>query len=93
MPNKVRASHILVKEKSKATQLKEQITDQKSFAKLAQKHSLCPSGRNGGDLNWFGRGQMVNEFEVAAFENDVGTIVGPVKTQFGYHLIIVTGHE
>ena len=56
---------------------------------VAKESSSCPSGANGGDLGEFGRGQMVKEFEDAAFAAEVGHIVGPVKTQFGYHLIKV----
>ena len=83
----VRASHILVETEQQAQALKEQITAGADFADLAQKHSRCPSGRQGGDLGMFGRRQMVPEFEHAAFENSVGTLVGPVRTQFGFHLI------
>jgi parvulin-like peptidyl-prolyl isomerase len=60
------------------------------FAALAKEHSACPSGANGGDLGLFGHGQMVPEFDKAAFDLDVGAISGPVKTQFGYHLIMTT---
>ena len=60
-----------------------------SFEDAAKKHSTCPSGQKGGDLGEFGRGQMVKEFEDATFSAEIGKIVGPVKTQFGYHLIKV----
>lgn len=56
---------------------------------LATQFSECPSKKNGGDLGWFGRGQMVREFELAAFNGDKGTVVGPVKTEFGWHVIKV----
>ncbi len=56
---------------------------------MARKYSLCPSGKNGGDLGGFGKGEMAQEFEKAASECEKGKILGPVKTQFGYHLIKV----
>ena len=60
------------------------------FQVYARMYSECPSGRNGGFLGCFGRKQMVKEFEEAAFNGEIGTVTGPVKTQFGYHLIWVT---
>ena len=67
-----------------------QIQNGADFAALAKQHSSCPSGKNGGDLGFFGRGRMVPEFEQAAFGMQVGQVSNPVKTQFGYHLIKVT---
>ena len=61
----------------------------KAFEDVAKESSTCPSGANGGDLGEFGKGQMVKEFEDAAFAAEIGHVVGPVKTQFGYHLIKV----
>ncbi|HVO33682.1 MAG TPA: peptidylprolyl isomerase [Elusimicrobiota bacterium] len=87
----VRASHILVKDESMARQLKTEIEGGASFEDVARQHSACPSKRNGGDLGWFGRGQMVKSFEDAAFGLASGKISEPVKTQFGFHLIKVTG--
>ncbi|MDU9376408.1 Foldase protein PrsA 1 [Methanocorpusculaceae archaeon Sp1] len=87
---RVKASHILVKTESEAKQLMKQISDGDDFAKLAKLHSQCPSGKSGGDLGYFGKGQMVKPFEDAAFKAKAGEVVGPVKTQFGWHLIKVT---
>ena len=106
MTDQVRASHILLmyagSERSTATRSKdealEQIQDLKTqvdggadFAALAQSHSDCPSGQQGGDLGEFGRGMMVPEFETAAFGMDVGATSDVVETAFGYHLIQRTG--
>lgn len=88
--SQVRASHILVETLAQAVDLQEKIRAGENFGTLAQQHSRCPSGRNGGDLGPFGRGQMVKPFEDAAFDNPVGTLVGPVQTQFGYHLVLRT---
>jgi peptidyl-prolyl cis-trans isomerase C len=87
----VRASHILVGTEQEANNLLSQINSGKSFEELAQKHSQCPSGRKGGDLGFFTKGQMVPEFESAAFSMQPGQVSRPIKTQFGYHLIKVTG--
>ena len=86
----VHAKHILVDNEEKCTELLNAITSgEKVFEDVAKESSTCPSGANGGDLGEFGRGQMVKEFEDAAFAAEVGHVVGPVKTQFGYHLIKV----
>ena len=90
MVNEVRASHILVSSEEEARTLLNQINSGASFAKLAQKHSQCPSGKKGGDLGFFGRGRMVPEFDKEVFSNPKGKVVGPVKSQFGYHLLVVT---
>ena len=89
MTSKVSAAHILVKEESRARELLTMVKAGEDFAKLARTHSECPSGKNGGNLGWFSRGQMVKEFEDAAFAGQKGETVGPVKTQFGWHLIKV----
>ena len=88
-PINVCASHILVPEKIDAEKLKLEIKNYQDFQQLAAIYSQCPSGKKGGYLGCFGRGQMVKEFEKAAFNANVGEVVGPVKTQFGYHLIWV----
>ncbi|MEC8916562.1 MAG: peptidylprolyl isomerase, partial [Pseudomonadota bacterium] len=60
------------------------------FAEVARQHSTCPSGRQGGELGTFGRGQMVKEFDEVVFNGALNEVHGPVKTQFGYHLLEVT---
>ncbi|REL26192.1 peptidylprolyl isomerase [Thalassotalea euphylliae] len=81
------ARHILVKDKALAEKLKQQLDKGADFAKLAKKHSTCPSGKRGGDLGEFRRGQMVKAFDDVVFKKDVLKIHGPVKTRFGFHLI------
>ena len=85
----VSAKHILVKEEEECLKILDEIKTGKAFEEAAQAHSTCPSGSKGGDLGEFGKGQMVKEFEDAAFSAEIGDVVGPVKTQFGYHLIKV----
>lgn len=86
----VSAKHILMDTEEKCNEVLETITKgEKTFEDAAKECSTCPSGQQGGDLGEFGRGQMVPEFEEAAFNAEIGQIVGPVKTQFGCHLIKV----
>ena len=85
----VSAKHILVADEDKCKEILAEIEGGKPFELAAQGYSTCPSGQRGGDLGEFGKGQMVPEFEQAAFEAEVGQVVGPVKTQFGFHLIKV----
>lgn len=87
MVNKVRASHILVKDEDEARAVAYDVKNGKDFAETAKEKSLCSSKKKGGDLGWFGRNQMVKEFEQACFNGNKGDIIGPVKTQFGYHII------
>ena len=87
MSEKIRASHILVENKYEVDDLLKKLKDGKSFADLAKSFSKCPSRMRGGDLGPFGRGQMVQSFEDAAFALNVGEVSEPVLTQFGYHLI------
>lgn len=84
------ARHILVDSEEQCDDLKTQIADGANFEDVAREHSQCPSGARGGALGSFGRGQMVREFEEVVFSADIGVVQGPVKTQFGYHLIEVT---
>ncbi len=87
---KARARHILVKTEAECLTLKKQIEGGEDFAALAKKHSSCPSSQRGGDLGEFGPGQMVPEFDKVVFSGEVGKVHGPVKTQFGYHLVEIT---
>lgn len=88
----VRASHILVNTRKEAVQIKKELDKGGDFAYYASQYSQCPSGQNGGDLGWFSRGQMVKPFEDEAFDYlKVGEISNPVGTQFGWHIIKVTG--
>lgn len=84
------ARHILVETEEACEELKNQIETGEDFAALAGEHSKCPSGKQGGDLGEFGPGQMVPEFDQVVFSGEVGTVHGPIKTQFGYHLVEVT---
>ncbi len=86
----VRASHILVKTRAEAIQIKKDIDNGGDFAYYARTNSLCPSGQKGGDLGYFSRGQMVQPFEDEAFELSVGEVSEPVATEFGWHIIKVT---
>lgn len=86
----VSAKHILTDSEEKCqTILKNIEAGEKTFEDAAREFSTCPSGAKGGNLGEFGKGQMVKEFEDAAFDAEIGKVVGPVKTQFGYHLIKV----
>jgi peptidyl-prolyl cis-trans isomerase C len=87
---KAKARHILVSTEEACTQLKQQITDGGDFAALAKEHSTCPSGQQGGDLGEFSPGQMVREFDEVVFSANLNEVQGPVKTQFGFHLLEVT---
>ncbi|MGM0462484.1 MAG: foldase protein PrsA [Fibrobacterota bacterium] len=93
-----RAQHILIKDdkdtpEETAAKLHAQIQEGSSFDELAKEHSDCPSGQKGGDLDWFGKGQMVPAFESALLTLDVGEVSEPVKTDFGYHIIKKTDHR
>lgn len=84
------ARHILVATEEEALNLKKQIEEGEAFAQVAKDHSQCPSGSSGGELGQFGPGMMVPEFDKVCFSADVGSLEGPIKTQFGYHLVEVT---
>ncbi|WP_442593547.1 peptidylprolyl isomerase [Parapusillimonas sp. JC17] len=87
------ARHILVDTEAKCQELKTAIESGADFAQVAKENSSCPSSRDGGNLGTFGRGQMVKEFDEVVFSAPVGVVQGPVKTQFGYHLVEVTNRE
>jgi len=87
---KASARHILVESEKQCMDLKAKIEGGADFASVAKEHSKCPSGKQGGALGSFGRGQMVREFDEVVFTGEIGKVLGPVKTQFGYHLIEVT---
>lgn len=87
------ARHILVKTEAECLQLKDRINAGEDFADVARKHSQCPSKAQGGDLGQFRPGMMVKEFDQVVFSADVNTLQGPVKTQFGYHLLEVTSRS
>ena len=90
----VKAKHILVEEEAKANELMAAIeAGEIQFEEAAKANSMCPSNAQGGDLGEFGKGQMVPAFEEAAFAAEVGKVVGPVKTDFGYHIILVDEHS
>ncbi|MFK7961166.1 MAG: peptidylprolyl isomerase [Phycisphaerales bacterium] len=84
------ARHILTQTEADCADLKSKIEGGADFADLAKEHSQCPSGKGGGDLGQFSPGQMVREFDEVVFSEAVGVVHGPVKTQFGYHLIEIT---
>lgn len=105
VPERVKASHILVKvdpgaseeevaaAKAKIDALRERALAGEDFAALARENSDCPSSARGGDLGEFGHGQMVKEFDEAAFSQEIGKVGEVVKTQFGYHVILVTDKQ
>ena len=90
---KATARHILVDSLEQCEKLKSDIIAGTDFAHAAMEHSSCPSGLQGGDLGEFGPGQMVPEFDQVVFSADLNEVQGPVKTQFGYHLLEVTSRD
>jgi peptidyl-prolyl cis-trans isomerase C len=84
------ARHILVETEAQCLNLKNELDNGAAFSFLAAQHSKCPSGKRGGDLGTFSPGQMVKEFDQVVFNEEVGVVHGPVKTQFGYHLLEIT---
>lgn len=87
------ARHILVRTERECEDLIQRIAEGADFAALAATHSQCPSGTRGGELGTFGRGQMVPEFDSVVFSAPLNEVQGPIKTQFGYHLLEVTSRE
>ena len=90
---KASARHLLVKTEEECLNIKTEIEGGLEFAEAAKKYSSCPSKAQGGDLGEFGPGQMVPEFDKVVFSADIGSIEGPVQTQFGYHLLEVTARS
>ena len=87
---KASARHILVSTEELCAELKTRIAAGENFADLAEEYSACPSGKTGGNLGEFGPGQMVKEFDAVVFSAPLHEVQGPVKTQFGFHLLEVT---
>ena len=87
---KATARHILVETEEQCLSLKNQIQEGAEFSSVAKEFSSCPSGNQGGELGEFGPGMMVPEFDKVVFSAEVHKVQGPVKTQFGYHLLEVT---
>ncbi|WP_163937484.1 peptidylprolyl isomerase [Paraferrimonas sp. SM1919] len=84
------AKHLLVDTEAQCNEIKQQILDGASFEEMAKQHSNCPSAAQGGDLGSFGPGMMVPAFDKVVFSAPINEVQGPVQTQFGYHLLIVT---
>ncbi len=93
MVKSVNASHILVSNARDAEGIMIRLSKGEDFAALAKRFSKCPSASKGGNLGWFGKGEMVPEFEKACFEGQKGAVVGPVKTEFGYHIIMINDQK
>ncbi|HWR12052.1 MAG TPA: peptidylprolyl isomerase [Rectinemataceae bacterium] len=89
----MKASHILIKDRALAQELLKRIKQGANFESLAREYSTCPSKSSGGDLGWFGPGKMVPPFESACKGLGVGSISDVVQTQFGYHIIKLTGRR
>lgn len=87
------ARHILVKSEEVCNDLKTKIEAGADFGDMAKQHSDCPSGKDGGSLGEFSPGQMVPEFDEVVFKEDIGKVHGPIKTQFGFHLIEITSRS
>lgn len=86
------ARHILVNTEKLAKKIKKEITNKEiSFEKAAKKFSKCPSEKKGGELGMFKKGDMVKEFDEVVFTKDLNKVHGPIKTEFGFHLIEITG--
>ena len=89
MVKSVNADHILVSNARDAQGIMIRLSKGEDFAELAKRFSKCPSGKKGGSLGWFGKGDMVREFDEACFNGNKGDVIGPVKTEFGYHVILI----
>ena len=87
------ARHLLVDSEELCNELKTKIQSGEDFAEVAKEYSSCPSKNSGGDLGAFGQGQMVPEFDKVVFNEALNVVHGPVKTQFGYHLLEITSRN
>jgi len=87
------ARHLLVESEELCVELKERIANGEKFEDLAKEYSQCPSGSNGGDLGNFFQGQMVPELNKVVFNDEINVVHGPVKTQFGFHLLETTSRK
>ena len=87
------ARHLLVESEELCNELKQRIADGEKFEDMAKEYSTCPSGSQGGDLGHFSQGQMVPEFDKVVFNDAINVVHGPVKTQFGFHLLETTSRE
>lgn len=87
------ARHLLVESEELCNELKQRIADGEKFEDVAKEYSKCPSGAQGGDLGKFFQGQMVPEFDQVVFNDEINVVHGPVKTQFGFHLLETTSRE
>lgn len=91
---KAHARHILVHKQNIAKKIKKEIINKEiSFEKAAKKYSKCPSGKQGGDLGTFNKGDMVKEFDKVVFSCELNRIHGPIKTDFGFHLIEILSRK
>lgn len=90
---KASARHILVASREECEKLKKDIEGGQDFGVIAKQHSQCPSSHDGGALGTFHKGQMVPEFDQVVFNEEVGKVHGPIKTQFGYHLVEITSRD
>lgn len=88
-----KASHILVKDRNQAQEILKRLKAGGNFESLAREHSTCPSKSSGGDLGWFGPGKMVPAFESACKSLGIGSMSDIVQTQFGYHIVKLTGRR
>ena len=87
------ARHILVSTEKECLDIKQQISSGADFSDLAKQHSTCPSGKTGGDLGSFSQGRMVKEFDQVVFNDALHVVHGPIKTDFGYHLLEITSRS
>ena len=90
---KATARHILVSTEEECERIKKEIAAGSDFADMAKQNSSCPSGQGGGELGEFAPGQMVPEFDKIVFNEEVNVVHGPIKTQFGYHLVEITSRS